>query len=179
MRAYDIQENSGDVSTTNLNWVGESVNKTQTRRPSLPSSSETQTKQTKRKVGGKKSQATPMPAVSRKSAAASTTPNQDKGKEEEIKLLKKLNIELLQRLKSIENELTSTRQKLHDLEQVSFTNTPTTECLASPVLPSVSESQSEVTTSSSHDNSSVSDSHGPRLLVCGDSMTRDFGNVWG
>lgn len=117
------------------------------------------------------------PATAIRPAANSTPVSSDSKQKQEIELLKKLNSELLQRLKSVEDELQNTKQLLslspHTERSPSVpestppVHTPTDTI---PVPPTTSPTSTPpVYTRTIHCE--------PQLLVYGDSMVRGFGEI--
>ncbi|KAI5730217.1 hypothetical protein M8J76_011368 [Diaphorina citri] len=93
----------------------------------------------------------------------------------EIDALKQLNADLIQRLKSIEEELKSTKQLCDELLANSSAPAPV---LSVPELNlehehTPPEPSPALPPPDTHDH----DTRNPYLLVCGDSMTRDFGEI--
>lgn len=116
-------------------------------------------------------------ASTKTSGSGSATPLQTRNQSiMEIENLKKLNSELLKRLKSVEEDLRNSKLRYEELLTEAHP-TITQSCkLPVPVLASSPPTQ-EPPPPLNLDPTPVSDSHKPRLLVCGDSMIRDFGNI--
>lgn len=120
------------------------------------------------------------------SSSASSSPSvhvtSQNGTSEEIDLLKKLNLDLLNRVKALEDELKNTKRKCEELLSTStslhldskkpeYENKITDSIVRNPpqsCLPQLDETFSDNT---------LPVSKKPQLLICGDSMSRNFGSM--
>lgn len=142
-----------------------------TKRVSQVSLPEPPTITSIRVTGTSTSNASPVPMVS--------TPAQyDSSKD--IALLKQLNTDLLYKIKNLEDELNSTKMKFEELSNsIRWDKTVNEDSVTLTSEPELAANPHPAPVSSARNSSNLSDEtfseDKPRVLVYGDSMTRDFG----
>ncbi|KAI5701150.1 hypothetical protein M8J76_012781 [Diaphorina citri] len=123
----------------------------------------------------------PQPKKADKSASSSVSAIEiSTADKKEIELLRKLNTELVHRLKAIEDELKATKEKVNQLMMSSQTPPSSTSQDLHHPKPSTSSAfiiPSPMNVITSEPIIDPSNPVSPRLLVCGDSMTRGFGDI--
>lgn len=116
------------------------------------------------------SRASPLGPDSQPKALASETSTPKNQNSDEAQLLKKLNNELMKRLMAVEFELQAAKDKLDAISK-------RREDPDNLVQPCSISADSVPSSNSQVQNVTVPDSRRPRLLICGDSMTRDMATI--